>query len=71
MPESLNENGITPEAPTPPPEAHTLRTVVSNRVDFSAHLDDFQGPLDLLLYLIKENEVEIADISSLPGVVGL
>ena len=32
------------------------------RVDFSAALDSFQGPLDLLLYLIKENEVEITDI---------
>ncbi|MFH0937802.1 MAG: segregation/condensation protein A [Planctomycetota bacterium] len=38
------------------------RTVVSGRVDFSASLDTFHGPLDLLLYLIKENEVEIADI---------
>lgn len=63
MPDSLNENGTTPETPTPPPGALTPRSAVSNRVDFSAHLDEFQGPLDLLLYLIKENEVEIADIS--------
>ena len=39
------------------------RTTVSNRIDFSASLDSFQGPLDLLLYLIKENEVEITAIS--------
>jgi segregation and condensation protein A len=63
MPDSLNENGITPQASTPRPDAPKLRSAVSQRVDFSAHLDEFQGPLDLLLYLIKENEVEIADIS--------
>ena len=38
------------------------RTAVANRVDFSASLEGFQGPLDLLLYLIKENEVEITAI---------
>jgi segregation and condensation protein A len=49
--------GQTPEASAP-----VNRTVVSGREDFSAALDDFQGPLDLLLYLIKENEVEITQI---------
>lgn len=49
-----------PEPGTQNPDAP--RTVVSNRIDFSAKLDEFQGPLDLLLYLIKENEVEITDI---------
>jgi len=44
------------------PEATSTRTVVGNRVDFSAALDSFQGPLDLLLYLIKENEVDIIEI---------
>jgi len=43
----------TPSAP---------RTSVRGHMDFSARLDSFQGPLDLLLYLIKENEVEITDI---------
>ena len=43
-------------------DAPQARTAVSNRVDFSASLDSFQGPLDLLLYLIKENEVEITEI---------
>jgi len=42
--------------------APEVRTVVGGRVDFSATLDAFQGPLDLLLYLIKENEVEITEI---------
>ena len=50
-------------APVPAPAAaEPPRTAVSMRVDFSAALDSFQGPLDLLLYLIKENEVEITDI---------
>jgi len=51
----------TPQAggAAPAPES---RTVVSGRVDFSASLETFQGPLDLLLYLIKENEVEITEI---------
>jgi len=37
-------------------------TVVGGRKDFSARLDSFEGPLDLLLYLIRENEVEITAI---------
>ena len=45
-----------------PGESSPIRTVVSNRIDFSASLESFQGPLDLLLYLIKENEIEITEI---------
>lgn len=52
---------IPPES-NPSPAENAPRTVVGNRVDFSAALDSFQGPLDLLLYLIKENEVEISEI---------
>ncbi len=63
MSEGQNETHIPPDAPTAAGDTPKLRTVVSNRIDFSATLDEFQGPLDLLLYLIKENEVEIADIS--------
>ncbi len=29
---------------------------------FAVHLDNFTGPLDLLLHLIKKNEVEVTDI---------
>jgi len=50
---------VTPDSSSTPPPA---RTAVAGRLDFSARLDSFQGPLDLLLYLIKENEVEITDI---------
>ena len=65
----------TPQ-PEPPPTAlpaaaataeleggpDTPRTVVSGRPDFAASLESFQGPLDLLLYLLKEDEVEITNI---------
>src|SRR5690242_18606943 len=50
-----------PDAPVNA-DAPQARTVVANRIDFSASLDSFQGPLDLLLYLIKESEVEITEI---------
>ena len=72
MPEDQNEPSTSPEGaeeakapevPVASDAAPVLRTSVGNRIDFSATLESFQGPLDLLLYLIKENEVEIADIS--------
>ena len=31
-------------------------------VDYTTVLDNFEGPLDLLLYLIKQEEIEIKDI---------
>ncbi len=31
-------------------------------VDYSTKLDNFEGPLDLLLHLIKEAKIEIKDI---------
>src|SRR5215212_10215982 len=30
--------------------------------DYQVHLDTFQGPLDLLLYLVKREEVDVRDI---------
>ena len=33
------------------------------RDGYSVHLDKFDGPLDLLLHLIRKNEVDICDIS--------
>ena len=30
--------------------------------DYAIHLDNFEGPLDLLLHLIKKNEMDIYDI---------
>lgn len=31
-------------------------------MDYRIHLDTFSGPLDLLLYLVKRNEVDVRDI---------
>src|SRR5579863_10184687 len=31
-------------------------------MSYKIHLDKFEGPLDLLLYLIKKNDIEICDI---------
>jgi segregation and condensation protein A len=31
-------------------------------VNYKVHLDIFEGPLDLLLHLVKKNEVEVTDI---------
>jgi segregation and condensation protein A len=53
--ENTTQAGAIP-APEPP------RTAVAGREDFTASLESFQGPLDLLLYLIRETEVEITDI---------
>lgn len=33
-----------------------------SNVDYTTVLDGFEGPLDLLLYLIKSNEIEIKDV---------
>jgi len=49
-------------SPTPAPETGDARTVVAGKRDFSASLDSFQGPLDLLLHLVQANEVEITEI---------
>src|SRR5213082_806763 len=32
-------------------------------IDYKVKLDIFEGPLDLLLYLIKKDEIDICDIS--------
>lgn len=58
------------ESPVPTPDASEPQapapsgpvTAVGNRTEFTAKLESFQGPLDLLLYLIKESEVEITQI---------
>ena len=35
---------------------------VKKKVNYKLKLDIFEGPLDLLLYLIKKNDIEISDI---------
>ena len=49
------EDPVPPEPPQPPPEA------LSDKAP-RYHLPIFEGPLDLLLYLIQKNEIEITDI---------
>ncbi|MFZ2950873.1 MAG: segregation/condensation protein A [Desulfuromonadaceae bacterium] len=46
--------------------AHTAEHVPlldGMREQYSVHLDKFDGPMDLLLHLIKKNELDICDIS--------
>ena len=45
----------------PPPRSPTTRPVEAN--DYKVRLEIFEGPLDLLLYLIKKDEVDIHSIS--------
>ncbi len=35
---------------------------ITNQEDYSVKLESFEGPLDLLLHLIKKNEIDIYDI---------
>src|SRR5512138_3010240 len=56
---------IPPEAPDvaeapPAPEAPT--TALGASAGFVVQLDAFNGPLDLLLHLLREEQIEIADI---------
>ena len=37
-------------------------------VDYTTVLDNFEGPLDLLLHLIKEEEIEIKEPLKLCGI---
>ncbi len=52
---------MTAEAPTHR-EEH-LPLLDGLREQYSVHLDKFDGPMDLLLHLIKKNELDICDIS--------
>ena len=36
---------------------------MANRVPISVRLDSFEGPLDLLLYLIQSHELDISKVS--------
>ena len=45
-------------------EKLTLQSVrnFETEVDYTTVLENFEGPLDLLLYLIKQEEIEIKDV---------
>lgn len=51
---------VAPPPPAPPPEAPT--TALGAGPAFVVRLDAFSGPLDLLLHLLREEQLEIADI---------
>jgi segregation and condensation protein A len=48
----------SPQASSPDPQP----AATSPRVAYRVHLDLFEGPLDLLLHLIKKDELDIADV---------
>src|SRR5207302_5211293 len=56
-------------APFPPPSLPRRKTALNLAApnpmpaDYKVKIDVFEGPLDLLLYLIKKDEVDIYDIS--------
>ncbi len=41
---------------------NTIKQVHQNQMDFDVNLEVFQGPLNLLLYVIEKNEISILDI---------
>mgnify|MGYP000999287902 FL=1 len=57
--EPASENN---EKPAPLPDDFSEVLVPDEPSDFVAQLDVYKGPLDLLLYLIQENEVSIENI---------
>ena len=69
-PETVPESGPTPDgvaAPVTPVVPEEERTGTFDPDDFvenpyKVELDIFEGPMDLLLYLIKKEEIDIYDI---------
>lgn len=39
-----------------------MEVVLNKKLDYNVHIEKFEGPLDLLLYLIKEAKIDIKDI---------
>lgn len=62
----MSEQKDTPNAPETEGQTAgaggSARSAVSGRAEFAPQLESFQGPLDLLLYLLKEEEVDIHEI---------
>ena len=40
----------------------SIREKFDSNVDYTTVLDNFEGPLDLLLFLINKEEIEIKDV---------
>lgn len=54
--------GAPPSATDSAPTAPTFEAVVIDRGGYAVHLPVFDGPLDLLLHLIRKDELDIFDI---------
>ncbi|MFH1023534.1 MAG: segregation/condensation protein A [Planctomycetota bacterium] len=52
----------TPATPVTPPPAHRVPPPSNSDMGHPVTVPTFSGPLDLLLYLVKENEVDILNI---------
>ena len=50
------------EQTTSPPEGQGIESQLVNRPVYEVHIDAFEGPLDLLLHLIRSQELDIYDI---------
>src|SRR5437016_12241554 len=44
-------------------ESDSSEADMANRVPITVRLESFEGPLDLLLYLIQSNELDISKVS--------
>lgn len=58
---------VDPSVPEPPsdtgiPTESEMQTVEVGEASYKVELDVFEGPMDLLLYLIKKDEIDIYDI---------
>jgi len=58
---TMPENSDSPEIPKIGRDKNEL-SVIHSRDKFRVHLSVFEGPIDLLLYLIKKNELDIHEI---------
>ncbi len=63
--ESLSDQESETPAGTPPTMAEPTESVITmdGSKPYKVELDIFEGPMDLLLYLIKKDEVDVYDIS--------
>jgi len=69
------EGGVSAEAPAENPEAHKLVAPAgwepafpedAPKIQVKFDIQDFEGPLDLLLHLIRKNQMDIKDIEIAP-----
>ncbi|MBR74378.1 MAG: hypothetical protein CL872_05535, partial [Dehalococcoidaceae bacterium] len=42
---------------------NTLKQARNNEIDFEVNLEVFSGPLNLLLFVVEKNEINVLDIS--------